>query len=103
MQSKFGQCVFAYVKEPNILNWSLIHKCILVLSIYLFTKLIWVSWKFFSLVTPEFQAFINVSAMRFHFVIEMIEIVLTVLLIPIFHVLRDYTIAKKSYPIYVLH
>ena len=98
MQSKFGQCVFAYVKEPNILNWSLIHKCILVLSIYLFTKLIWVSWKVFSLVTPEFQAFINVSAMRFHFVIEMIEITLTVLLIPIFHVLRDYIIAKKVLP-----
>lgn len=98
MNGTLGRIAYRYVRDPNILNWSSIHKCVLVLVFFLFTKLLWIGWKIFSLSSPEFHQYINLEPMRFHLKIEIVEVLVTVLMIPTFHLLNNQLWAKKILP-----
>lgn len=98
MNGTLGRIAYRYVGDPNILNWSSVHKCVLVLVFFLFTKLLWIGWKIYTLSSPEFHQFVNLEPMRFHLNIEILEAFVTVLMIPTFHLLRHNTFAKKILP-----
>lgn len=98
MDGTLGRIVYRYVGDPNILNWSHIHKCVLVLVFFLFTKTLWIGWKIFALSSPEYHQYLNLDAMRFHLKIEIIEALITLFIVPCFHWLRDYDLAKKILP-----
>ena len=55
-----------FVFDSKILNWSQVNKCILVLVFYLFIRALWISWKGFTLLTPEVQQFVNLETLYFH-------------------------------------
>lgn len=62
-----------FIYDSKILNWNQVHKCILVLLFFLFTKALWISWTFFALNNPEFEKFVNIETLHFHLKIETVE------------------------------
>ena len=98
MHGKLRRFAIRYVNDPNILNWSAVHKCVMVLLFFAFTKLIWISWKFFTLASPQFHPYVNLEPLDFHLRVELSEFLLTLVLIPVFHLLRQDPVAKKVLP-----
>ena len=70
-----------FVFDSKILNWSQVNKCILVLVFYLFIRALWISWKGFTLLTPEVQQFVNLETLYFHLNIEIVEFFFTLVVI----------------------
>ena len=92
------QLIIKVVNDPVILNWSQIHKCILIFFFFLFIKLLWISWNVHTLLTPEFHRFVNLDALRFHLKIEIIELFILLFLIQYFYSNRRQDSAQSFLP-----
>lgn len=47
-----------------IMNWSSLHKCILILILTMALHLSWIAWKVFILLTPETWQWVNISLIQ---------------------------------------
>ena len=87
-----------FVFDSKILNWSQVNKCILVLVFYLFIRALWISWKGFTLLTPEVQQFVNLETLYFHLNIEIVEFFFTLVVIFILSINREKEWAQHFFP-----
>lgn len=98
MKTALQQLLVKVVRDPTILNWSQIHKCILVFAFFLFIKLLWISWNVYTLLSPQVHIFVNLDALRFHLRIEIIELFVVLFLIQYFYTRRNDPRSERLLP-----
>ncbi|MDR0237151.1 diguanylate cyclase [Acinetobacter sp.] len=64
-----------------IMNWSSLHKCILILFLTVALHLSWIAWKIFILLKPEIWQWVNISLIRSQLVVNIGSTLLLFLLI----------------------
>lgn len=98
MRKKLQQLHFKVVRDPNVLNWSPIHKCILMLVFFIFIKTLWITWKVYTLSSAELIEYINYDSILFHLKIDIFEFFLIVFILPVFHLNRGGSQAQHYLP-----
>lgn len=84
MRTKLQQLQSKVVRDPSILNWSPIHKCILMLVFFIFIKTLWITWKVYTLSSAELIQYINFDSVMFHLKIDIVEFFWILIILPVF-------------------
>ncbi len=98
MRIKLQQLQSRVVRDPNILNWSSIHKCILMLVFFIFIKMLWITWTVYTLTSPHLLQYINFASLMFHLKIDLLEFVLVIVILPVFYFSRTQIQAQRYLP-----
>ena len=91
-----------FVYDSKILNWNHIDKCILILFFFVFTKVIWISWKLFTIANPQFYPFVHLGTLNFHLKIEIIQLICSIILIGLIFLKRKSKKAQEFFPYFCL-
>lgn len=98
MKEKMQQLFISVVGDRGILNWNSVHKCLLLLIFFIFIKMLWITWKIYTLTSPQFYQYMHLDSLKFHLHIDIIEFFFIVLLLPLIYLYRNHTQAQQYLP-----
>jgi diguanylate cyclase (GGDEF)-like protein len=101
--NRFLKKLKAQFDSNIIMNWSSLHKCILILFLTIALQFSWIAWKVFIVLNPEIWQWVNISLIRSQLILNTASTILLFFLITFCYFFQDKKWANTFLPHIVIN
>lgn len=92
----------SFMRKNMIMNWSSLQKCVLILALACIAQLLWIIWKVFILINPEYWHWMNIPVLKSQLLYNVYFLVLLAGLILPCHFLQGNKILERYLPVFIV-